>query len=233
MCKTIKVLKALNIFCASSPLNLRSEEEASIVALGLGFSVSNVDVGSMAVCVYVCFWLCLQCFLVWLKQHGTPQRAGLGPIPSQASSRGLETREPDLAGMWTTFAHLSEDFHVALSSFPHTDLSGWPQSSGDPKRLFWKEYSSVQHCGGAWEQSCLSCIKTTQGTEDIFYCEVSEPQPCNKPLILTCIHLLRVTMSSRVLHLCQGGTFWNARGRIPAWFSVTDLEDMLWSLPMA
>lgn len=47
MCKTIKVLKALNIFRASFPLHHRSKEEASILARGLGFSVANVDVVSM------------------------------------------------------------------------------------------------------------------------------------------------------------------------------------------
>lgn len=47
MCKTIKVLKALNIFRASFPLHHRSKEEASILARGLGFSVANMDVMSM------------------------------------------------------------------------------------------------------------------------------------------------------------------------------------------
>lgn len=90
MCKTIKVLKALNRFHASFPLNRRSEEEASILARGLGFSVTNVD-GVSVVMLRLCVFLAQSPVLpslteptqdpakVWARPHcipGFPQGPG-------------------------------------------------------------------------------------------------------------------------------------------------------------
>lgn len=49
---------------------------------GLGFSVANVHVLSLAV-LCVCFWLCLPCFLLWTTQDPAKGGAGRGLTASQ------------------------------------------------------------------------------------------------------------------------------------------------------
>lgn len=104
MCKTIKVLKAQNIFHASFPLHHRPKEEASILARGLGFSVANVDVVSLVV-LCLCVFLALSPMLPSLTAPTQDlKRAGPGLThprlpPGPWDHKGLDTTGPDLPGL--------------------------------------------------------------------------------------------------------------------------------------
>lgn len=118
--------------------------------------------------------------------------------------KGLDTTEPDLAVLWTAFAHLSDGPHAALFSFPHTDLAGELQSSGDLKGLFWEEHTSVQRSGGSSGTKLLLTYPNHTRNARQFYCEDLRASTLPKPTYLNRVHLPIASTGSRVISLRQG-----------------------------
>lgn len=229
MCQSFESSKYILHLLSSKP---KFEEEASILARGLCFSVQTWMWWARQCCVCVCFWLCLQHFLVWPYQPRTPQRAALGLTPSQASSRALR---PQRLGYQRTGSGWTLNYFGSAC---------WGPPCGRPSHTWaWQDDLEAQGISRDCSEKNTPVFRDLEGLGNKAASHVSKPhKECtafllcglrastlHTPLTLPCMHLPIVWTGSRVL--CRGG-FWSACGGIPARFPVTDL-DMLWTLPMA
>lgn len=207
MCQTIKVLKALNIFCASFPLNHRSEEEASILARGLGFAAVNVDVVSMAM-------LCLCVFLALSPTLPSLTTTIRDPAQGWAGSPQLFQASPRALGP-QGLGHYRTGSGWTLNSF-RSPLWGPPCGSvllptHGLGRMTSKLRGShgivlrrIHQCSENWRGSGTKLPLTHQNhtrNARLFYWEGWVSQACKTPLILTCI---RLPVCSRGIRLWQG-----------------------------
>ena len=130
------------------------------------------------------------------RPHKGQGRAGPHCIPGFLQGPGTPRAWTPQNRIW-----LTSEGPERLSSFPHTDLVGWPQSSGGLKGVFWEKYTSVQRLEGLGNKAASHVAKPHEE------CKIpvrSVPQPCDKPLISTRSHLSTGRAGSRVIRLCQG-----------------------------
>lgn len=161
MCKTIKVLKAQNIFHASFPLHHRPKEEASILARGLGFSVANVDVVSLVV-LCLCVFLALSPMLPSLTaptQDPAERWAGLTPLQASSRALGPQGLGHHRTGSGWTLNYFRSPLWGPPCSFVLFSTRGFSRMTS--KLGISMDCSEKRFAG--LEQSCLSRIKATQG----------------------------------------------------------------------